>query len=461
MDWQFKIGLGVAFFFGLLPYAVKDMPHWVTWSGMAIGLALVIWGIIPSHERLPLGPVGLAIIGIACLVGACGWYSDISKNSEATNAEAIAQLTALGWTVRPFPDGTRFEIANGPPPSMERSKLYFARMTKPFSLSFQMVPNIDGLHKLASIKHCTKITIMASNLNDLSELRGFTHLINLEIAQVPYSGGGALDVSPLGSLVNLESLDLRMTRTRSIEALATLTKLKTLSIQDTLVSDISALSHLTSLEALDMRGTAVTGLRPIADDAHLAKLTIGAAQLAGLPELAKLSALKSLIIIEQSPINISSIRSLTNLESLDIWYLGIAPLDISSISNLNHLQTLRITGGGGPLLAPTPVNGTQIIGDLTEMRTLGLSYLQIADISFVARLRKLEAIGLNSLPITSISALNGITTIKDVTLSGVQVVDISPLLTLPNLGDLAIGATPARADVISQLERRGVKVRMW
>lgn len=50
MDWQFKVGLGVALVFGLLPFAVKNMPTFVTWIGISIGLFLILWGIIP-HKK--------------------------------------------------------------------------------------------------------------------------------------------------------------------------------------------------------------------------------------------------------------------------------------------------------------------------------------------------------------------------------------------------------------------------
>lgn len=38
MDWQFKVGIGVAVVFGLLPFAIKDMPQPLTWAGALIGL---------------------------------------------------------------------------------------------------------------------------------------------------------------------------------------------------------------------------------------------------------------------------------------------------------------------------------------------------------------------------------------------------------------------------------------
>ncbi len=69
MDWQTKVGIGIAVFFGLLPYAVKDLPHWVTWGGIAFGVLFGLSGLIPGHEKIPNL---LSFVFIACASGAVG-----------------------------------------------------------------------------------------------------------------------------------------------------------------------------------------------------------------------------------------------------------------------------------------------------------------------------------------------------------------------------------------------------
>jgi hypothetical protein len=81
MDWQFKVGIGVAVVFGLLPYAVKDMPHALTWAGVAVGVLFVIWGVLPHHDRIPIGPGLLFIASVAGLIGAGVWGLETSAGA--------------------------------------------------------------------------------------------------------------------------------------------------------------------------------------------------------------------------------------------------------------------------------------------------------------------------------------------------------------------------------------------
>ncbi len=69
MDKAFYIGLGVAIVFGLLPFAVKEIPHWLTWLGIAIGVIIVIWALIKPIPSIINGPFALFMIGCACIAG--------------------------------------------------------------------------------------------------------------------------------------------------------------------------------------------------------------------------------------------------------------------------------------------------------------------------------------------------------------------------------------------------------
>jgi hypothetical protein len=61
------------------------------------------------------------------------------------------------------------------------------------------------------------------------------------------------------------------------------------------------------------------------------------------------------------------------------------------------------------------------------------------------------------MPIASIEPLRGLVSLKSLPLNLTNVVDISPLLELPALSNLSVLRTPVRADVLTQLEKNGVK----
>jgi len=69
MDWQFKVGIGVAILFGLLPFAVRDLPHWITFSGIGAGLLFVGWGLLPNHDKVSVGSALIFIIAISAAIG--------------------------------------------------------------------------------------------------------------------------------------------------------------------------------------------------------------------------------------------------------------------------------------------------------------------------------------------------------------------------------------------------------
>jgi hypothetical protein len=75
MDWQFKVGIGLCLVFGFLQFTgLGRMPNWVTWPGISIGFLFIIWGLLPNHQKIPVGPAILFIVCIAGIAGSVAWY---------------------------------------------------------------------------------------------------------------------------------------------------------------------------------------------------------------------------------------------------------------------------------------------------------------------------------------------------------------------------------------------------
>lgn len=66
MDWQFKTCIALAIFFGILPFAVKDMPQAVTWAGLGAAVLFGLWGIPWAAQRIP------TYHGLLLILSLCG-----------------------------------------------------------------------------------------------------------------------------------------------------------------------------------------------------------------------------------------------------------------------------------------------------------------------------------------------------------------------------------------------------
>jgi len=160
-------------------------------------------------------------------------------------------------------------------------------------------------------------------------------------------------------------------------------------------------------------------------------------------------------LIDQGYVDFGPIGSLSHLERVFIW--GPRVMDLGFLRTLQNLRALQISGMG--FTSPRPQIGDAeaicAVGNLTE---LTLASVQVTSLNFLSGCHKLVELNLNGLPITSVDELASIGTLKKISFVDVPVVEISPLLSLPNLEAVTFLRVPARADVISELARRGVKV---
>lgn len=383
--------------------------------------------------------------------------SEEKPKPELTNpaVSPVDGLSKLGWAVQPGTDAIQFEIANKPLPPMKESAAYFGRLHKPFRLHFQSVKSIEGLRYLATLSNCTKIEINAGEFTDISELRGFKSLTSLVISQTPLNGFGVVDASPISSLINIRELILGSTRVTNLSALIALKKLEVLNVDGTLVRDLSPIAGLTSLKQLEIRNTEISNLAVLSQIEALQELGIGPKQSPSLVNLSMLKNLKKLRIIGEGEIDLSAVSTLSHLEHLWIW--NTFQLNLAPLRKLVQLQELTLTGIWFDRAAT--VTDIDAIGNLKELRKLTLGSLQISDLTFANSLKNLTEINIGQMPVSSVEPLRGLVSLKSVSLNQTLVVDISPLLDLPALTNLSVIRTPARADVLTQLERRGVKIQ--
>jgi hypothetical protein len=110
MEWQFKVGIGVAILFGLLPFAVKDMPHWATWPGLSIGGLLILWGLLPRHDEFPLLPTILFIVLGAGAVACAAWGYDLLPTTRNESPGLFVDCSHVVVPVKAPPDGRFFVL---------------------------------------------------------------------------------------------------------------------------------------------------------------------------------------------------------------------------------------------------------------------------------------------------------------------------------------------------------------
>src|ERR1041385_7261948 len=444
---------------------------WLGWACLVLAAlifgGLVVW--LAFELRQSQGNSRLSSLGVFVLVGAIlgaisgGIIWRVSSaallppdtGNEAAESSAIANLSRLGWTVKPGSDEIEFEIWTKPMPPMKESAVYFAQLHKPWRLHFQGIKSLDGLHELSSVAGCVKIEINAGEFFDISELRGFHNLIQLTISQTPINGLGVIDSAPLASLTNLQELTLSGSKVKTIDALAGLVKLEKVNLGTTLIRDLSPLAKHQLLRFLEIRETEVSDLTALRTLPSLEELVISGRQVPDLGIAAGMGKLKKLTLIEQSPTDLTPIGELTQLE--DLWIWGIPQFNIKPLGQLTHLRSLALQGIG--FTVSRDVTEMSAIGKLKDLRKLALSELKVDNLEFVRGLSSLEEIGVSRMPVTSISPLRDLKSLKNVSLNITNVTDISPLMQLPALENVSVMRTPARADVLTELERRGVKVQ--
>ena len=250
--------------------------------------------------------------------------------------------------------------------------------------------------------------------DDIDHIGKLIHLKRLEIS----IGESEIDLSPLGNLVELESLDI--------------------FIQYGCSPDLSFVEKLSKLEKLDISvGSEVVDLSPLGSLSKLRQLTMAAygVDVNDLSFLRKLNRLEEVIFIKICTIeDLSLFQNMPYLRELNIEYVG--DCDLNYLADLKNLETLVITGEN--------IRNPEGLSNLTHLKLLSLcdnssdamygnTEREPFDLQPFANLKKLEWLDLAYVIIEDISPLAELKKIREINLVDTNVRDISSLMSLDNL----------------------------
>jgi internalin A len=265
------------------------------------------------------------------------------------------------------------------------------------------------------------------------------------------------DLSDLGQLVNLQTLDLPHSKIGNISALSTLTNLTRLNLESNELTDISALASMTKLTYLNLGFNNIITINNLSDLTQLQELHLDANEITDINSLTNKTALRKLWLDDNKITSISALTNLTNLTHLGIGYNQIS--DISPLSHLSALQTLVLdandvdsdtsTGAlGSGLEAISNLHGLQQLyirgnlltdisalsnPDLANLQILELGFNQIENITPLSALGNLTQLGLEDNAVSTVDKLSGLNHLQDLSLAHNQIRDSSPLVSLTSL----------------------------
>ena len=254
---------------------------------------------------------------------------------------------------------------------------------------------LSDLAPLGSMVGLRELWLTDNPISDLSPLRELRQLQSLFVGGADH---GISDVSLLGELTNLRSLQAANLGIVDLSLLSGLAQLRSLSIPNNPVADLSPLRDMTRLWSLDVSGTAVSDLSPLSDlqlgslfinrtslslddvlglprSRQLRTLGIAALGLEDISALSELVALESLNLMDNRVQDLSPLSGLAHLRWLQLANNNVS--DISGISGLSALSTLDLRGNELSDIAP--------LGSLSGLSWLVLSNNDVSDIGPLAR----------------------------------------------------------------------------
>ena len=199
--------------------------------------------------------------------------------------------------------------------------------------------------------------------------------------------------------------------------------LQELQLNDNGITSLSPLGSLIHLQKLDLSGNPLGGASHILDPLAglpLTELKLGNCGITDISSLGGIGTLQYLQLYDNSITDISALQSLTGLTYLDLGGNSIS--NISALGNLTGLTHLVLRGN--------PIGSFLPISNLSALEYLDLSSTRLeGDISFLSGLNSLQELNLADNFIVVTGPLSGLT-LNRLDLSGNCIFNLQPMLSI-------------------------------
>lgn len=170
----------------------------------------------------------------------------------------------------------------------------------------EQIRNIESMGGCSGLE---SLRIRYSQLEDLSFLKNLSALKNLKLA----ISQNIENFEVIGTLAQLESVDLEATNIGDIEFISSLDHLKSLRIKGGTISKVDAISSLDQLEILTLSGLEVSSIDGLRNLSQLKELTLDGCPITSVEPIKDLVNLEELYIVGCSMIEDLDLLSQTEL----------------------------------------------------------------------------------------------------------------------------------------------------
>ncbi len=166
-----------------------------------------------------------------------------------------------------------------------------------------------GIKNLTGLEHASNLTKLYCELNPISDLSPVATLITLE--SLSLWGTPGLRINALSNLTNLIYLDIAGCHLINLSPLTSLTKLRGLNARHNHIVDINALANLTALEELDLSNNRIHDISALSALQNLTHVWLHHNQITDFTPLANLTRLEQLEIQHNRSTDFNSLIELS------------------------------------------------------------------------------------------------------------------------------------------------------